>query len=58
MKVTSSIPNLADWALEQGINYKILKTLNPWLRAKSLTVSSGKSYAIQLPVDPAFTTPE
>ena len=57
-KVTSSIPNLADWALEQGINYKILKTLNPWLRAKSLTVSSGKSYAIQLPVDPAFMTPE
>ena len=57
VKVTSSIPNLADWALEQGINYKILKTLNPWLRAKSLTVSSGKSYAIQLPVDPAFMTP-
>ena len=58
VKVTSSIPNLADWALEQGINYKILKTLNPWLRAKGLTVSSGKSYAIQLPVDPAFMTPE
>jgi len=58
VEVTSSIPNLADWALEQGINYKILKTLNPWLRAKSLTVSSGKSYVIQLPVDPAFTTPE
>lgn len=58
VEVTSSISNLADWALEQGINYKILKTLNPWLRAKSLTVSSGKSYVIQLPADPAFTTPE
>ena len=57
VKITSSIPNLADWALEQGINYKILKTLNPWLRANSLTVSSGKSYVIQLPVDSKFTTP-
>lgn len=54
-EVTSSISNLADFAIEQGINYKILKTLNPWLRKTRLTVAAGKSYTIQLPKDPGFT---
>lgn len=52
--VDRSIPNLADWAIAEGINYKILKTLNPWLRAKSLTVTGGKSYVIKMPKDPSF----
>lgn len=48
--VTASIPNLAVWALDNGTNYKMLKLLNPWMRAKSLTVAPGKSYVVNLPV--------
>ena len=47
--VTQSIPNLADYAREQGTTYKILKILNPWLRGRTLTVKEGKSYDIALP---------
>jgi membrane-bound lytic murein transglycosylase D len=47
--VDSSIINLADFALMQGINYKILKLLNPWLRASSLNNPEKKTYHIELP---------
>ena len=47
--VTSSISNLADFAIEQGTTYKILRLMNPWLKGRSLTVGSGKSYSIKLP---------
>ena len=48
--VSSSIPNLADFAIDKGVNYKILKMYNPWLRDIVLTNKAGKSYAIELPV--------
>ena len=47
--VTSTISNLATWALSNGSNYKMLKILNPWLRERSLKVAPGKSYTINLP---------
>jgi membrane-bound lytic murein transglycosylase D len=47
--VTSSINNLADWALKHNSNYKDLKLYNPWLRSDKLTVSNGNSYKIVLP---------
>ncbi|WP_345254040.1 lytic transglycosylase domain-containing protein [Flaviaesturariibacter amylovorans] len=47
--VTSSIPNLAAFAQANGTTYKMLRQLNPWLRGRSLPVSAGKSYVIQLP---------
>jgi len=47
--VTESIPNLASYAQEQGTNYKILKTLNPWLRDQDLSIRSGKEYTLLLP---------
>lgn len=47
--VDKSIPNLAAYAREQGTTYKMMKTLNPWLRDRSLTVSAGKQYALLLP---------
>lgn len=49
MTVTQSIPDLAAFAMSNGTNYRMLKTLNPWLRDKSLTISSGNSYVIELP---------
>jgi len=48
--VTSSIPNLAKWAIDNGTNYKMLKILNPWMRERSLIVTGGRSYEVKLPV--------
>ena len=47
--VDSSITNLANFAKSQGVNYKILKIHNPWLRDKKLTNTSGKKYEIEIP---------
>ena len=47
--VSSPIPNLASWALQNGTNYKMLKILNPWMRDRSLKVAGGKSYEVRLP---------
>ena len=51
--VTSSIPDLAQWAIDNGTNYKIIRLMNPWLRGQSLSVSGGKSYQIKLPAKPS-----
>ena len=47
--VDKTIPDLAQWARSNGSNYKMLKTLNPWLRSRDLPVPSGKTYDIELP---------
>ena len=49
--VTASIPDLAVFAKEQGINYKVLKIHNPWLRDRNLTVAPGKTYKIEIPTE-------
>lgn len=49
VEVDQSITNLRDFAFEQGINYKLLKRYNPWLRKNTLTVRSGKTYQISIP---------
>ena len=49
ISVSETIPNLAQWALDNGSTYKMLKILNPWLRDRSLIVKSGKTYIIKLP---------
>lgn len=45
----STIENLVAFAGANGVNYKVLKLYNPWLRKPTLTVSGGKVYAIQFP---------
>lgn len=47
-KVKSTIPDLKKWAVNKGINYKILKKLNPWLMGDKLTLNP-KNYTIELP---------
>lgn len=47
--VSGSIVDFADWSASQGINYKILKMYNPWLRDVKLTNRSGKTYKILMP---------
>ena len=47
--VTTSIDDLAQFAIDKGFTYRDLKILNPWLRDHSLTVKEGKSYQLLLP---------
>jgi len=49
VEITSAIPDLAIFAKEQGINYKILKIHNPWLRDRKLDVAAGKKYILEIP---------
>ena len=51
VEVNSTIKDLVSFAKEQGINYKLLKRHNPWLRDDQLTVKKGKVYQIAIPVE-------
>lgn len=51
IEIHESIDDLVGFALDMGINYKILKKHNPWLRRQSLHVDKGKSYIIAIPSD-------
>lgn len=48
--VDSAISNLADFAHEQSISYKVLKLYNPWLRDNILTNKRKRTYKIKIPV--------
>jgi len=49
VKVNTPIEDWAEWVKPYGINYKILKIHNPWLRDTFLKNSSGKEYFIEIP---------
>ena len=49
IEVDSTINDLASFAIAQGINYKILKIHNPWLRDKTLPNKAKKKYQIAIP---------
>jgi hypothetical protein len=48
VKNDSTILSLTDFAIENKINYKILKLGNPWLRRKKLTNSKRKEYTFKI----------
>jgi len=49
IETDSSISSFTEFAAQNGINYKVLKYLNPWLRSKELTNSKRKNYEIKIP---------
>jgi membrane-bound lytic murein transglycosylase D len=49
LEIDSTITNLSSFALQQGINYKLLKVHNPWLRDKALINTAKKKYIIEIP---------
>lgn len=51
VEVDSTINDLTGFALAQGINYKILKIHNPWLRDKKLLNPTKKKYEIKIPLE-------
>lgn len=48
INVNYSIKDLVTFAKSQGINYKLLKLFNPWLRNSSLQNKSKKTYIIKI----------
>lgn len=49
VEVSEPIDDWATWAIDHGINYMILRNANPWIRAKSLPNTSGKTYQVAIP---------
>ncbi|MCZ4694408.1 lytic transglycosylase domain-containing protein [Ancylomarina euxinus] len=49
IKIKGEVKDFADLAKKNGLNYKILKLFNPWLRKPYLTNKSKKEYEITLP---------
>jgi membrane-bound lytic murein transglycosylase D len=48
ISVSDSIADLAEFAQVNGINYKMLKYLNPWLRDNKLSNPERTNYAIKI----------
>jgi hypothetical protein len=51
IEIDTPIANLSSFAKEMGINYKILKLHNPWLRDKKLDNKSNKKYILEIPTE-------
>jgi hypothetical protein len=50
VEVKGSVSDLAAFAISKGINYKILKMFNPWLRDTFLKNPTKKTYTLKIPV--------
>ncbi len=50
VEVDYTIEDLYQFSIENGINYKILKEFNPWLRKSILPNKSKKKYKIHIPL--------
>ena len=48
-EVDTAVTNFAQFAKSFGVNYKILKLHNPWLREPHLNNKSRKLYKIDIP---------
>ncbi|PWH85169.1 lytic transglycosylase domain-containing protein [Brumimicrobium oceani] len=47
--IDTSIPNLYEWSVQQGISIKILRKLNPWIRGKDFVVKEGEVFTFKIP---------
>lgn len=47
--VSGPVKDWAAWAQSQGISYAQLKEENPWIRSRSLTNKSNKTYRVRIP---------
>ena len=50
VEVSKSIPSLTEFALGEGTTLRELKAINPWMRSSSLSVPSGKTYQVRIPL--------
>ena len=49
IKVEETIEDLARFAKGRGINYALLRNMNPWIRSHSLPVHNHRTYFIRIP---------
>ena len=49
VEVSGPVSDWAEWAAEHGISYAQLREENPWIRAKSLTNTAGRTYKVLVP---------
>lgn len=49
VKVNGPVDDWAQWAVDHGSDYMTLREHNPWIRSKSLTNKTGKTYTVKLP---------
>ena len=54
VKLDSSVENFSKYAEEFGLNYKMFKYFNPWLRKPYLHNQKGKTYQITIPENDSF----
>jgi hypothetical protein len=47
--ISEPIPDMGEFARNNGTNYKLLKYMNPWLRDNQLTNTRKKEYTIKIP---------
>ena len=56
VEVDTAVTDFAQFAQRFGVNYKILKLHNPWLREPHLNNRSRKSYTIDIPKEGYYST--
>lgn len=49
IEVSEPVDDWAQWAVDHGTTYAMLREENPWIRAKSLSNKSGKAYTVRVP---------
>lgn len=49
IEVSTPVSDWASWAASHDISYAQLKEENPWIRARSLTNRTGKTYKVRVP---------
>lgn len=57
VEVDTAVTSFVDFASRFGINYKILKLHNPWLREQHLNNKSRKKYYIEIPKEGFYSIP-
>ncbi|MBT8265894.1 MAG: lytic transglycosylase domain-containing protein [Bacteroidia bacterium] len=57
VEVDTAVTDFVQFAKKFGINYKILKLHNPWLREKHLNNNSRKPYLIDIPKEGYYSNP-
>lgn len=51
IEVNTPIADIAQYSIDLGINYKIMKLHNPWLRENMLENKTGKTYQLKIPIE-------
>ena len=54
IKIDTAIINIAQFSKDLGVNYKIMKIHNPWLREGHLNNKTRRTYEIQIPKEGAY----